>query len=56
MIHDFENMEMTDNQFELYRRAKNWFYSKCHGTPDEIISELYNLLDEVVAAESQNNE
>lgn len=55
MAHNFEDMEMTDDQFELYQKAKNWFYDKCHGTPDDIISELYDLLVEVTEAEKEAN-
>lgn len=51
MQHDFESMEMTDSQFELYQMAKNWFYDKCNGAPEDIISSLYDLLDSVAEAE-----
>lgn len=44
-------MEMTDNQFELYQMAKNWYYDKCHGEPDDIIQSLYELLESVAEAE-----
>ncbi len=42
--HDFENMTMTDNQFELFQMAKNWHYDSNHGYSEEIISSLYDLL------------
>ena len=54
MAHDFEHMEMTDDQFELYQQAKNWFYEKCNGHPEDIISSLYDLLNTVVDAEKEN--
>lgn len=54
MAHDFENMEMTDDQFELYQMAKNWFYSENHGYHEDIISSLYDLLVAVAEAEREN--
>lgn len=54
MAHDFENMEMTDDQFELHQKAKNWFYEKNNGYPEDIISSLYDLLVEVTEAEKAN--
>ncbi len=54
MAHDFENMQMSDDQFELYQKAKNWFYDKNHGYPEDIISSLYDLLVEVAEAERDN--
>ena len=55
MAHDFENMEMTDDQFELYQIAKNWYYSKHYGTEEEIVSKLYDLLIKVTKAEKKKN-
>nr|DAX93607.1 MAG TPA: hypothetical protein [Caudoviricetes sp.] len=28
----------SDDEDRLYRKAKQWYYDNCHGSPDEIIS------------------
>lgn len=37
--------------------AKDFFYEKCHGHPEDIVKELENLIDDVVDAvkELQND-
>ena len=37
----------SDSEDRLYRKAKRWYYDNCHGSPDEIISKLTDLLIEV---------
>lgn len=41
------NTVSSDREDELYQKAKKWFYDNCHGSPDEIISKLTDLLIEV---------
>lgn len=46
----------SDSEDRLYRKAKQWYYDNCHGSPDEIISKLTDLLIEVAEeAESQQD-
>lgn len=41
------NTATSDEEDELYRKAKRWYYDNCHGSADEIISKLTDLLIEV---------
>jgi hypothetical protein len=46
----------SDEDDALYRKAKQWYYDNCHGSSDEIISKLTDLLIEVAEeAESQQD-
>lgn len=46
----------SDDEDRLYRKAKQWYYDNCHGSPDEIISKLTDLLVEVAEeTESQQD-
>lgn len=44
---DMYNTVSSDREDELYRKAKQWYYDNCHGSSDEIISKLTDLLIEV---------
>ena len=41
------NTVASDEEDELYRKAKQWYYDNCHGSADEIISKLTDLLIEI---------